>query len=216
MNLIYSDQYSSYPSYPSNEINEYEAILAFIVIAIPCFIKFLKTFLSADSPLNRWLIITASQYTNWNMCLVFINHFHNNRLMNIFITINSTSIFIVYHIFYFTNKSLIKKIPNIPDFCTDIHIDIVNVIVHVIPFIGYVYDYYKNRYICDYNMGYNVILFNMIWALQCFLSFDPHTVYFKVSYKNVYNMWVFLIGLNWSLGHYLQWSTNWSNKYIQI
>lgn len=185
-----------------NEVQEYETILVFVTIAIPCFIKFLKSFLP-ESPFNKWVIVTASQYTNWNLCLVLINHFHNNRLMNIFLTINTSTIFIIYHIFYFTNKPLIKQIPNVPDFCTNIHIDITNVIVHVIPFIGYVYDYFKNKYICEYNLGYNVILFNMIWALQCFLSFDPYTVYFKISDLNVYKLWMFVIFLNISIGYIL-------------
>lgn len=185
-----------------NEFQEYETILVSVTIAIPCFIKFLKSLLP-NSPFNKWVIVTASQYTNWNLCLVLINHFHNNRLMNIFLTINSSTIFIIYHIFYLTNKPLIKQIPNVPDFYTDIHFDITNVIVHVIPFVGYVYDYSKNKYICEYNMGYNVILFNMIWALQCFLSFDPHLAYFKISDLNVYKMWVFVIFLDLSIGYLL-------------
>ena len=186
-----------------DEFQEYEFILVIVTIAIPCFIKFLKTILS-DSSFNKWMIVTASQYTNWNVCLVFINQFHNNRLMNIFITINSTTIFIIYHLFYLTNKPLIKQIPNIPDFFTDIHIDVTNVVVHVIPFIGYAYDYYKNKYECEYNLGYNVLLFNMIWALQCFLSFDPHSVYFKISDYNIYKLWILVIFLNLSIGYHLQ------------
>lgn len=183
------------------ETQKYEATLTFIAIAIPSFIKFIKTLLP-DSSFNKWLIITASQYTNWNLCLVAINHFHNNRLMNIFLTINSTTIFVVYHLFYFTNRSQIKKIPNIPDCFNEIHLNIVNIFVHVIPCITYIHDCSKNKYICDYNIGYNVVLFNLIWSLQCFLSFDPHTVYFKVSDKTVYNLWIFVIFFNISLGKY--------------
>ena len=190
--------------YSLSERNEYEATLVFIMIAIPSFIKFIKTALPACA-LNKWMVITASQYTNWNLCLVIVNHFRNNRLMNIFLTINSTTIFIAYHMFYLTNKPLIRKIPNIPYFFKDIHIDIINVIVHVIPFIGYVHDYSKNKCACDYNIGYNVVLFNVLWAFQCFLSFDPHSVYFQISNPNIYKLWVFIIVLDLSIGHYLQY-----------
>lgn len=188
-----------------NEIEEFEfeAILVFVTVAIPCFIKFLKTFLP-NTCCKQFIIVTSSQYTNWNLCLVAINHFYNNRFMNVFLTINSSTIFIVYHIFYLTNKSLIKQIPNVPDCFNNIHIDITNVVVHVIPFIGYLYGYYKNTYLCDYNMGYNVLLFNMIWAFQCFLSFDPHSVYFKVSEKNIYKLWLFVIFLDLSIGLYIK------------
>ena len=190
--------------YSLSERNEYEATLVFITIAIPSFIKFIKTALPTCA-LNKWIVITTSQYTNWNLCLIIVNHFRNNRLMNIFLTINSTTIFIAYHMFYLTNKPLIRKIPNIPYFFTDIHIDIINVIVHVIPFIGYVHDYSKNKYVCDYNIGYNVVLFNVLWAFQCFLSFDPHSVYFQISNPNIYKLWVFIIILDLSIGHYLQY-----------
>lgn len=186
-----------------DEIFEFESILAFITISVPCFIKCMKTFLPC-SPLNQWIVVTASQYTNWNLCLVVINHFHNNHFMNIFLTINSSTIFIVYHLFYLSNKPLIRKIPNIPEFFTDFHIDVINVIVHVIPCLGFIHHYSKNPYYCDFNMGYNVTLFNMIWALQCFVGFDPHTVYFKISDSNVYKLWIFLISLNLTIGHSLQ------------
>ena len=200
-----------------SEQNEYEAMLIFVAISMPSFIKCVK-FYFPHNTVGKWFAITASQYTNWNICLVVINHFYNNRFMNLFLTINSTTIFIVYHMFYLTNKPLIKQIPNIPEFCNDYHINIVNVIVHVVPFIGYIYDFYKNRYLVDtidYNAGYNVIFFNMIWALQCFQSFDPHTVYFQVSYSNVYKMWVLIIILNLSVGFCLQHDAfYYVNKYV--
>ena len=192
-----------------SEQNEYETMLILVAISIPSFIKCLK-FYFPHNPISKWFVTTASQYTNWNITLILINYFHNNRLMNVFITINSSTIFIVYHIFYCTNNKLIRKIPNIPSFCNDFHINIANVFMHVIPFILYTYDCYKTIKartavdLMNYNMGYNVILFNMIWALQCFQGFDPHTVYFKVPYKDVYNIWVFIIFLNITIGFCLQ------------
>jgi len=185
------------------EIGVYESILFGTTIFIPVSIQFVKTLLP-ESIYKNFIIITISQYTNWNIVLVLVNHYFNNQYMNIFLTINSTTIFIIYHIFHCTNKHLIRRIPNVPESCTELHIDMMNIVVHILPWLFYTHDYYLNSHKSEHNIGIDVIFYNMMWCLHCFQSFDPHQVYFKISKKNVYKLWCALIFMNLFFGYGIQ------------
>lgn len=178
-------------------VKEYEIILLTTSIAIPIFIKLLNI---------KYISHSLLQYTNWNLVLIFINHYRNNKILNVFLTINSATIFVIYHIFHFTCKERIMTMANIPKWCTHTHINIASFFVHILPFLVYGYDFYKNRYIVEYNMGYNVILFNFIWAFQNFLSFDVQKAYFIVEPKVIYYIWCSVIVCNISIGYILETS----------
>lgn len=181
---------------------EFELILVSTSISIPLLIKLLN--LNTSSKITKILSQSLLQYTNWNIILIFINHFRNNKMLNVFLTINSATIFIIYHIFHFTSKNQIMNMPNIPEWCTHTHINIASFFVHILPIIVYGNDFYKNRYIIDYNMGYNVILFNFIWAFQNFLTFDAKKAYFVISPNAIYIIWCTIIASNISIGYMLE------------
>jgi len=183
-------------------IREYELILVSTSISIPVLRKILD--MNTSSKIMKALSQSLLQYTNWNIILMFINHFRNNKMLNVFLTINSASIFIIYHIFHFTSKNLIMSMPNVPKWCTHTHINIASFFVHILPILVYGQDFYKKSYIVDYNMGYNVTLFNFFWAFQNFLSFDPQKAYFKVSQETVYYVWCMLMLCNISIGYLLE------------
>lgn len=187
-----------------NKTIEYELIILGTTIFIPVSKKIINIILP-QSYIKDFIIISMSQYTNWNIFLIFINLINNNSYLKIFITINSTTIFIIYHIFYITNRQLIKKIPNIPSFCNQIHIDIASFFVHVLPFI--MYNFYYTNYKLNHNIGYHVVLYNMVWCFQCFLSFNPHTVYFNINDENVYLLWCFTMLTHISVGYLLNYLT---------
>jgi len=182
-----------------DKLYQYQNILISTSIFLPLFLK-INSFFDKNIQLLKIVDITLKQYTNWNLALVIINYHYNNDYMNIFLSINSTTVFVIYHIFHFNNKCMIKNIPNIPKDMNYTYINSLNLIVHILPFLSYVKYFYILKNSINYNIGFNVILFNMIWALQCFQSFDPHTVYFQIQKNNVYYLWIFLIILNSSLG----------------
>ena len=182
-------------------VKEYELILVLTSISIPILRKFLNVY---SFKITKALSQSLLQYTNWNIILIFINHFCNNKMLNVFLTINSATIFIIYHIFHFTYKHLIMTMPNVPKWFTNTHINIASFFVHILPILVYSHDFYKNKYEIGYNMGYNVLLFNLIWAFQNFLSFDPEKAYFKISQEKVYYVWCLLMVSNISIGHLLE------------
>jgi len=183
-------------------MKEHELIIGGTSVIIPMIIYTIKNTLP-ESVDRTHIIISLMQYTNWNLILIFINYFRNNRYLNVFIAINSTTIFTVYHLFHFTNKALIKTLPNIPKDATDFEINVANFFLHVLPFLVYINSVNKYNYIIDSNVGYNVILFTFVWALQCFQSLDPHVAYFKISDDNVYRLWIFIVFYNIFLGNLL-------------
>ena len=179
--------------------NELEIILISTCIILPSFTKFIKYIEYHNFNLKN-MRIASCQYTYWNNYLVIVNHFYDNDSLTIFLTINCTIIVIIYNLFHFNCYQLIKKIPNIPQNITDSQIHLGNFIVHIIPFLMYVENYFDSSLYVHYNMGYIIILFNMVWALQCFVSFDPHDVYFQIEQNNIYRLWIFLILLDLSFG----------------
>lgn len=183
-------------------IKEYELILVSTSISIPVFIKLLK--ITTSSKMIKDISQSLIQYTNWNLILIFINHYHNNKMLNVFLTINSATIFIIYHMFHFTCKNQIMNMPNIPKWCTHNHINFASFFVHILPILVYGRDFYMNRYVVNYNMGYNVILFNFVWAFQNFLTFDARKAYFVISDDAIYYIWCIIIACNISIGYILE------------
>jgi hypothetical protein len=182
-----------------NYFDDFEMILVSTSILLPSFTFFI-TQIENQNLFLKIVRITSCQYTYWNNYLVIVNHFYDNDCLSIFLTINCTTVVIIYNIFHLNCYNLIKQIPNIPDNTTDLQIHFGNFVVHIIPFLMYVQNFYNSTLCVNYNMGYVIILFNMIWALQCFVSFDPRDVYFQIEKKNVYRLWMFLIVLNLSIG----------------
>lgn len=188
----------------------YDMVLFTTCVAIPFFNKRICNMITHDA-LSNMVKVTLSQYTNWNIILVIINSFYKNDEFEIFITINSTTIFIIYHIFRLTQKERIQLIPNIPTWCSMLHIDIISFFAHILPFIVYVYDFYLNKYrtcigLPYHNIGYDVALFNLIWALQCFQGFDPAAVYYQIAY--VYEVWCLTLFSHVATGYVLLYACN--------
>ena len=180
--------------------NEYQNILVLFCIFLPSINAVLKYY-ENDIQVFKILYISFKQYTNWNIALIFINCKYENKYLNIFITINSTTIFVIYHIFNITNYQMIRKIPNIPKEMNDFQINTCNFFLHILPFLAYVKNFYLYHSSLNFNIGFNVILFNLIWSFQCFLSFNPHTVYFKIERNKIYYLWFFLMTFNFIQGH---------------
>jgi len=173
-----------------NNRHEYEIVLVSTTIIIPIVRRIIGHI--SDKTFGKISTVTLSQYTNWNMILIGINYFYHNVYFEIFITINSSTIFIIYHIFRFTNKDKISLIPNVPKGASIMTIDICSFFVHILPGIVYIYDFIYNKrgnYIINHNIGYDVVLFNLIWAFQSFKTFSPCSVYFTVNDNIVYYVW---------------------------
>jgi len=173
-----------------NKRNEYELILITTSIMIPIIRKIITKITNKSFGLMS--TITLSQYTNWNVILIGVNYFYPNVNLEIFITINSSTIFIIYHIFRFANSDKIRLVPNIPKCFSLMTIDFCSFFVHVLPGVVYIYDFIYNKsgkYRIEHNIGYDVVLFNLIWAFQSFNTFSPCSVYFLVNDHYVYNVW---------------------------
>jgi len=166
-----------------NNIVQYDIVLIGVVITIP----YIKNLFS-----NKIIYITLSQYTNWNIALICINYFYKNNNYEAFIAINSSTIFVIYHIFRLTCRDKIMLIPNIPKYFTYRAVDFVSFFVHVLPAMVYTHDLIYNKIgKCDvqHNIGYEVCLFNLLWALQCFGTLNPCNAYFHVDDIYVKNIW---------------------------
>lgn len=153
--------------------------------------------------------VTLSQYTNWNLVLIFINTFYKDGIYELFIAINSLTILIVYHVFRFADRDKIHLIPNIPNGSSFIFIDIISFFVHILPAFAYIHNFantkmsiHHNQYLVNHNVGYDVALFNVGWALQCFQSFDPAPAYYQTN--NIYKYWCFTLLCHICNGYILQ------------
>lgn len=177
-----------------NNRHEYELVLITTSIMIPIVRKIITK--TTNKNIGLMSNITLSQYTNWNVVLIGVNYFYPNVNLEIFITINSSTIFIIYHIFRFTNSDKISLVPNIPKCFSLMTIDFCSFFVHVLPGVVYIYDFIYNKsgkYKIEHNIGYDVALFNLIWAFQTFNTFSPCSVYFLVNDNYVYCIWCITI-----------------------
>jgi len=185
----------------------YDLLIFLTSILIPSCNKLLCN-TTSDVYCKKMISVTMSQYTNWNLVLIAINTFYKNSHYEFFITINSITICIVYHIFRFTEKENIRLIPNIPKNSSFLFIDFISFFVHVLPPFVYIHHITNmpnsmRKNIMDiHNIGYDVALFQMGWALQSFESFNPGSVYYYTT--NIYKYWCFSLLCHICGGYILQ------------
>jgi hypothetical protein len=182
------------------ELINCELILLTTTIILPFTKKFIDNYIYNDK-IKDFSTIILNQYTNWNLFLIMLNILYSNDYLEYFITINSSSIFIIYHIIYYNNILNLFKIFIIYDsYYEVIIINIGNFFMHILPVIYYINKYIDKKIIIDINMGYQVCLFNMLWSLQVVGNFDPSVIYVEMNTKHLYIMWYFVCILNISIG----------------
>lgn len=187
------------------ELVELEYIIVFTIFFLPI-CKKITLLLPYNNYYKNYIIVSLSQYTNWNLFLILIYYTTNlnNSIFIEFISINSFVINTVYHIFYIYDRKKIMTLPNIPYYVKSYHIFILSCIVHILPFLIFTRKALQNNIVKKNifsNIGFLSALFNIIWSYQCFGSFDPTSVYLKVSKKYIIITWVGSILLHISFGY---------------
>lgn len=180
------------------ELMKCELILLTTTIILPFTKKFIDYMY--NDKIKDFSSIIFNQYTNWNLFLIILNLLYSNDYLEYFITINSSSIFIIYHFLYYNNILKLFKIFIIYDKYDIIIINIGNFFMHILPLIYYIEHYFNKKHIININMGYQVCLFNMIWSLQIVGNFDPSVIYVEINKKHLYIMWYIVCILNISIG----------------
>lgn len=159
-----------------------------------------------NDQVQRYIITTLKQYTFWNLCLIFINIFYTDEAFELFIFINTTVIFITYYMIHFIYRDRIKIFPNLPPELSETNIEILMFLIHGVPFIYYLYKFANmqkmNR--LSYNIGYETALFNIIWSVLCFYSFDPRPAYFHIDDSVLYLIGLLMVSLHLSIGYFVQ------------
>jgi len=168
------------------ELLEYELIIISTSIFIPSVKKLIKKY-TPDSNFKSFSVMIINQYTNWNLFLIAINLLHSNIYLEYFITINSSTIFIIYHVFYL--KDLIKITHDTQSYYNHLLMNIANIFMHILPLIYYFNHYLDKKTIINFNIGYHSCLFNLIWSLQVVGSYDACSIYYRIKKYQIYITW---------------------------
>lgn len=179
----------------------------FVIFSLSCVLYLIRyiinVFFANNKSVQKYIITTLQQYTFWNLCLIVINALYKNQNFEIFIFINTTVIFITYYIFHFTYRDKIKSFPNISPKLNEFDIEVAMFLAHGLPFIYYLYKIAKMTYTSKVfsNIGFESSLFNIIWTLSCFYSFDPTPAYFDIPIDILHLVWIFMILLHIVIGY---------------
>jgi len=159
---------------------------------------------NGNKNIDKYVITTLKQYTFWNLLLILINVlFYRDLYFEIFIFINTTVIFITYYILHMAHRDKVKTFPNIPPFFNEADIEISMFLVHALPFVYYFFKMMENyeKIKIFYNIGFETALFNVMWVMLNFFSFDPSSVYFSIEDEHLYFIWVLMIFLHFAIGY---------------
>ena len=181
---------------------DYHYIIILLCLAL-IMLRYITSILIPDElNIKKYITTTLTQYTFWNLSLIFVNIFYQDEYFERFIFINTTVIFIIYYILHFVYRQKIKTIPNVPSSFSESQIEIIMFLVHAVPFLYYLFRFIqeKEKIKINYNIGYETALLNLSWKLLCFSSFDPMIAYFKINENYLYYIWCFLIVLHISIG----------------
>lgn len=185
--------------YNKNYMYELELIIIFSGLFLPSFKNFPKLILNGSHNIKfiELLEIKFEQYTNWNIFLIIIYYtlyFFNtdNYILRDFITVNSNTIFIIFHSFYIYDYKLFTYFPKSNNMSI-LTFNICSFISHILPVIVFNYNSYTYNYQYDYiNLGFYSLLLKTIWAFQNFGSFNVSEAYFDIKNdKIIHFVWYF-------------------------
>jgi hypothetical protein len=206
----------------SNNKNIQFEMITLLSVVLFSYIKKIPKLLngSGNNSKINYSEIKLSQFTSWNMMTIFyytiLNYFDiYNYLLLKFITINSTAIFITFHLLYLYDYNLIFYFPasNNMKF---IEFHTYSFIVHIMPPIYFIYKYihinddtnYDTDEIIlyqDINVGIYTMLFQLLWCFSIFNDFNIAKVYLE-DYKHLSRIFLklsmviqFVLGICFSL-----------------
>lgn len=172
-----------------NDFKEFEKMLFFITIVLPFFHKIPKIIFKNNKRIIYWEL-KLSQYTNWNILIILLNcvlnyyNIYNNILLE-FITVNSISICITFHLIYLNDYNLIYIFPKTNDM-SFIEFHLCSFITHILPVIYFLYKYnnieieYQQPIYCpNINIGIYTLLFKLLWCFTTVKDFEVAKIYSK-------------------------------------
>lgn len=176
-----------------NDINQLELIIILSGILLPSFKHIPKLlFDNHNIKIIELLEIKFEQYTNWNLFLIsiyYILYYFNINcyILRDFITINSNTIFILFHSSYIYDYKLFIYFPKSNNMSI-LTFNIFSFLSHILPVI--LFNYYTLNDINNYeyqknNLGFYTLILKLIWAFQNFGSFDITEAYFEIKNKKI-------------------------------